>query len=119
VEAVPAMQLEAAGARPLGAGTMLAAALALAGARPAWAANASAHTFAGALLAWAAQVATAVRSASRDRPGWVAQTAAVDGKGRGVVPAAAGTTAATAEAVAVGTTDPGALWDRRPTSPTT
>jgi len=87
--------------------------------QPAWAANASTLTVAGALPAWAAQVATAARSTSRDRPGWVAKTVAVaTAKAATVVPAAAGTTA-TAGAVAIGTADPGALWDRRPTSPTT
>jgi len=98
---------------------MLAAALALAGARLAWAANASELVVAGAPPAQAAQVATTARSTSRDHPEWVAQMAAVaSAKAAAVVPAAAGTTAA-AGAVAIGTADPGALWDRRPTLPTT
>ena len=47
--------------------------------------------------------------------GWVVQTAGVaTAKAAAVVAAAAGTTA-TAGAVAIGTTDLGALWDRRPT----
>ena len=58
VEAVPAMPLAAAGARQVGAGAMLATALALAGARPAWASDAQAPTVAGAPSAWAAQQVT-------------------------------------------------------------
>ena len=67
MEAVRAMPLVAAETRPAGAETALAAALALAGARPAWAANASALTVAGALQAWVAQMAEV--TTSRDRPG--------------------------------------------------
>ena len=51
MEAVPAIPLAAAGARPAGTETVLATALVLAGARLAWAANATALAVAGALPA--------------------------------------------------------------------